>query len=109
MGEHSMGGWWYYYLIAFIIKNPSALLAILMLVVIFWKRLSCTELEDDLCIWVPVIMYLVYFSFFTHIPIGVRYILPVFPLVFLAAGCIVTNFVLNKKVWKLVVTVLDTQ
>ena len=106
MGEHSMTGWWYYYLIAFIIKNPSALLAILMLAVIFWKRFSCTELEDDLCIWVPMIMYLVYFSFFTHIPIGVRYILPVFPLVFLAAGRLVTNFVLNKKKWKLVVTAL---
>jgi hypothetical protein len=106
MGEHSMEGWWNYYLIAFIIKNPLALLIILILTITFWKRISCTELEDDLCIWVPVVMYLIYFSFFTHIPIGVRYILPVFPMIFLAAGSLVTNPIINKKTGKLVVTIL---
>lgn len=106
MGEHSMGGWWNYYLIAFIIKNPLSLLAILILTITFWKRGSCTKPEDDLCIWVPVIVYLFYFSFLTHIPIGVRYILPVFPLIFLAAGSLANNLFPGKKIWKLAVPVL---
>jgi hypothetical protein len=106
MGEHSMEGWWNYYLIAFIIKNPLALLLILILTITFWKRNSHTEIEDHLCIWVPMIMYLIYFSFFTDIPIGVRYILPVFPLIFIAAGSLVTNPIINKKTGKLVVTIL---
>jgi len=106
MGEHSLDGWWNYYLIAFIIKNPSALLIILILTVILWKKSPRTERENDLCIWVPVIMYFFYFSFFTHIPIGVRYILPIFPLIFLAAGSFVNNLILNKKKWRLILPIL---
>ena len=106
MGEHSKVGWWYYYLIAFIIKNPLALLIILTLTVILWKRISCTKLEEDLCIWVPVIMFLLYFSFFTHIPIGVRYVLPVFPLLFLSAGNLISEFLINKKIWRFILPAL---
>jgi len=97
MGEHSLKGWWYYYIIAFTVKNPLAFLVILPITVAIWMKKSVAKIEDSLCIWAPVIVYLFYFSFFTHIPIGVRFLLPVFPLLFLAAGNIAnTNFLKNK-------------
>jgi len=88
MGEHSLTGWWYYYIIAFIIKNPLSLLMMLMLTIFVWVKgkTDRPDLETSLCIWIPLIGFFVYFSFFTHIPIGVRFLLPIFPLLFLAAG-----------------------
>jgi hypothetical protein len=106
IGEHSLDGWWYYYLIAFMIKNPLALLVILLLTIVFWKKNICTRLEDDLCIWVPVIVFFFYFSFFTHTPIGIRFLLPVFPLFFIAAGSLISNSYLRKKPWKIAVPIL---
>jgi hypothetical protein len=104
MGQHSLNGWWYYYIVAFVIKNPPSLLAILLLTMFFWKKASGIKLIDSLCIWVPMVMYLIYFSFFTHIPIGIRYILPIFPLIFLAAGSLVHNF--KSKKWKTVTFII---
>ena len=88
MGEHSLTGWWYYYIIAFIIKNPLSLLMMLMLTIFVWVKgkTDRPDLETSLCIWIPIIGFFVYFSFFTHIQIGIRFLLPVFPLLFLAAG-----------------------
>jgi len=106
MGEHSLDGWWYYYLIAFLIKNPLAFLIILILTVILWGKTACIKLEDSLCIWVPVIIFLSYFSFFTHIPIGVRFLLPVFPLIFVSAGSLLNKRLLDKKKWKTIIAIL---
>lgn len=108
MGEHSLTGWWYYYIIAFVIKNPVALSGILILTIISWikKAEHRTDLETTLCIWVPVIGFFVYFSFFTHTPIGIRLILPVFPLLFLAAGHFGHEFLMKNRWSKIVVIVL---
>ncbi|MDB9822138.1 glycosyltransferase family 39 protein [Deltaproteobacteria bacterium] len=106
MGEHSLEGWWYYYIIAFIVKNPLAFFLILIIAIITWIKKGGTELEDGLCLWIPVIGFFLYFSSFTHIPIGVRFLLPVFPLLFLAAGNIVNAKFLKNKTGKIIISVL---
>ncbi|UCD34003.1 MAG: hypothetical protein JSV38_12275 [Desulfobacterales bacterium] len=108
MGEHSLMGWWYYYIIAFVVKNPVTLSGILFLTVIFWLRgaLKRFNLETTLCVWVPVIAFFVYFSFFTHTPVGIRLILPVFPILFLAAGHLGHEFLLKSRLSKIMVIVL---
>ncbi|MFX1297383.1 MAG: ArnT family glycosyltransferase, partial [Promethearchaeota archaeon] len=63
MGEHSLKGWWYYYIIAFMVKNPLVFLLILPMTMAIWMKKSIAKIEDSLCIWIPVIMYLLYFSF----------------------------------------------
>jgi len=85
MGEYDMEGWWYYYFVALWVKNPEILWVVFFLSAIFWIR-KTPDFEAALCIWVPMIVFVFYFSFFTRIPIGVRFLLPVFPLFFLAAG-----------------------
>jgi len=90
MGEHSLNGWWFYYLIAFLIKNPFALLILIIITVFVWWRESEIRpgIEASLCIWLPIISFFLYFSLFTYIQIGIRWLLPIFPLIFLLCGTI---------------------
>ena len=106
MGEHSLDGWWYYYIIAFAVKNPLSLLLILVISMVFWMRGGYKRPEDILCVWIPIISFFFYFSFFTHIPIGVRFLLPLFPLLFLAAGTIVHARFMKYKAWKTIIIIL---
>jgi len=108
MGEHSLKGWWYYYIIAFFVKNPESLLIILLLTAVAWmgNKKDRPDKTTILCIWVPTISYFIYFSFFTHIPIGIRYILPIFPLLFLAAGYLLNDFMLEQKSIKVLLAIL---
>jgi 4-amino-4-deoxy-L-arabinose transferase-like glycosyltransferase len=91
MGELSRDGWWYYVLAALMLKMPLPLLLCFALGI--WKigtkaiRRSITV--DDLVIWLPVAAFLVFFSV-SQRSIGLRYVLPIYPFVFvLAAGAVV--------------------
>lgn len=108
LGEHSLKGWWYYYIIAFFIKNPEPLFIIFLLSAVIWignKRKNPDKITV-FCIWVPFMSYLLYFSFFTHIPIGIRYILPMFPFLFLASGYLFNEFTLAHKGIKAMLIIL---
>ena len=104
MGEHSLRGWWYYYFIAFFVKNPLPLLLIILFTIYVWarERANRPRLETGLCIWVPVIVFFAYFSFFTHIPIGIRWLLPTFPFLFLAAGSLANANLMRTRGAKVV-------
>jgi hypothetical protein len=108
MGEHSLSGWWYYYPISLIVKNPEPFLIIFLLALVAWI-VNKKERPDNvtiLCIWLPVIAYFIYFSFFAHIPIGIRYILPVFPLLFLACGYLFNEYMFAQKSIKVMLSIL---
>jgi hypothetical protein len=108
MGEHSLSGWWYYYIIAFLVKNPVSLLIILCLAIIalFEIKIVKKDITTFLCIGLPTISYFIYFSFFTNIPIGIRYLLPVFPFLFLASGYLLNESVIKFKSMQLVLAFL---
>lgn len=110
MGEWSLEGWWYYYIIAFVVKNPLALLVIVLLTIVSWcwGKSDKSDFEAGLCIWIPVFAFLFYFSFFTNIPIGIRFLLPLFPLIFLAAGRLCQTSVINRKWARVVMVVVVT-
>jgi len=107
IGEHSLKGWWYYYIIAFFVKNPESLFIILLLTIVVWigNKKERPDRITTLCIWIPMILYFIYFSFFTHIAIGIRYILPAFPLLFLAAGYLFNELLLAQKSMKIILAV----
>jgi 4-amino-4-deoxy-L-arabinose transferase-like glycosyltransferase len=77
MGEHSMNGWWYYYIIAFIVKSPISLLLVLIISIVYYIKNRSKRPEDLLCLWIPVVAFFFYFSFLTHIPIGIRFLLKI--------------------------------
>jgi len=99
MGEHSLTGWWYYYIVSFLVKNPVPFLIMLAMTIIACMEIkeARTDTVSFLCIWVPAIAYFFYFSFFTHSPIGIRYLLPIFPFLFLASGFLFHQAIIKFK------------
>ena len=79
-GKHSTTGWWYYYLFVFLIKTPIPFLIFLLFTLLFFKRIRHRLAVFECFLIIPILSFVVYFSFFSHLNIGLRYILPVFPL-----------------------------
>jgi len=85
MGELSKTGWWYYFVIAFLIKVPVAVQLILLasVVSLWWRR---SPWLDEAWLIVPPIVFLGFFSFIGRVNIGLRYILPGFPFLWVFAS-----------------------
>jgi hypothetical protein len=83
-------GWWYYYLCTLLYKVPEGtwLLVILSLLLLLRRR-SREAWADETCLGTVPVVVLSSMSFLTDINIGLRYILPIAPYVFIAAGKVV--------------------
>jgi hypothetical protein len=108
MGERSTEGWWYYYLVAFLVKNPVALFVVLTIAALCWclARKARPDLVTTLCIWTPVVVLFFYFSFFTNIPIGIRFLLPLLPLLFMASAILCVSKLMTRWPGRLLITIL---
>jgi hypothetical protein len=86
MGEWSRQGWKYYYFVAFAVKNtpPFVLLSVLSLVFIMVGRSGLNRVAAC-AIVVPTIFFFVV-TVGDKAQAGIRYFLPVYPLLFTAAG-----------------------
>jgi Dolichyl-phosphate-mannose-protein mannosyltransferase len=90
-GELRRGGWWYYYLATLAYKVPEgtwALVALSGFVLIASKRSRAPWADEVTILAVPVAV-LAAMSFLTDICLGLRYILPIFPYVFITVGKVV--------------------
>jgi len=84
-GQFEPGGWWYYFLAAFLIKTPlPALLALLAAVATLRRYRAACPLDEAFLI-VPVVVYVVATSALAD-DLGVRYLLPIYPLLFVFAS-----------------------
>ncbi len=81
LGRISDDGWWYYFLVVGLLKTPLGTLGILTL-------RACRRIRDGLSpyLLVPATAFFLFFSFFSSVQIGIRYLLPALPLAFLWAG-----------------------
>jgi hypothetical protein len=79
MGEHTTAGWWYYFPVTFALKTPLPLIVLLLV------ALARRPGRLDLFIWIPVIVF-AGFALTTRVNIGHRYLLPLAPFLFVAAG-----------------------
>jgi len=106
LGMHSKSGWWYYYLIAFMLKTPIPLLILLVSGLLFyWKRIVHISV-DLLFLLVPVAAYFIFFSI-NHQSIGLRYILPVYPFLFILAGTAVGQVkIVRGRIWRYLTVVV---
>ncbi len=90
MGELSSAGWWYYVYAAFLLKTPIPLLLAfgVALALVLLKAVRRAITLDDLILWLPIVAFFAFFSVEVR-SIGLRYVLPVYPFVFvLAAGAV---------------------
>jgi len=82
LGEWSRSGWWYYDLVALAAKTPVPVLILLM--VCPWLLRSWGSARDEwLTLLIPVGTLLFFMLFFNRLNIGVRYLLPIFPFLYL--------------------------
>ena len=87
MGMYSSEGWWYYYPLAFLLKTPLPLLILLVL-----SLRSCKKHPrsiDHAFLAVPVAVFFLFFSI-KLLCVGLRYVLPVYPFLFVLAGMAVS-------------------
>ncbi len=98
LGRHSQHGWWYYFPVAFAVKTPGAvlILATLSLVAAVWlRRRTAADAKGRSSApalrWLGLIVpAAVYFGamMMSSIALGVRYILPVYPFVFILIAAV---------------------
>ena len=84
-GRVSDTGWWYYFPVVFLIKTPISTLVLLFggtLLALFKRKVF---MGDDSFMLAPVVVYLL-IAMTSHLNIGLRHILPIYPFVLLIAG-----------------------
>jgi hypothetical protein len=90
-GALSQKSWWYYYLVALVYKVPEGtwLLVVTSLILVAASRRARAHWFDELCVLSTPAVLIFVISVFTNISIGLRYVLPIFPYLFIAAGRLV--------------------
>ena len=86
MGNYSTGGWWYYFPIAFLLKTPIPLLIFLVVAFLF---LSFRKEKAEYFLLIPIGI-IVSTALLSHLNIGIRHILPVYPFLIVLASSITT-------------------
>jgi len=95
MGEYSGHGWWYYFLMAFLIKTPIPVLYLFLGALLFLVRYK-NKASTVIFLIVPV-MLLFFVSTRQHINIGLRHILPIYPLIYVLIGGLININISRKR------------
>jgi Dolichyl-phosphate-mannose-protein mannosyltransferase len=94
-GTFTEGGAWYFFPATFLLKVTAPFLILIGLrAVTFFRRLKL-EWKDSLFLIVPSAIYFALVSAFAN-PIGVRYLLPTFPLLMIFSSGLVNQFARHK-------------
>jgi Dolichyl-phosphate-mannose-protein mannosyltransferase len=91
LGVHNDVGWWYYFPVAFALKTsiPFLVLSIAALVWALYRLIAARECVFAF-ILAPLGIYLA-ISLTSHINIGIRHLLPVYPFLFIASGALLAR------------------
>jgi len=101
-GQVSPTGWWYFYWAAFLIKTPLPFL-LCIAASVGMRRLSIARNEDEGFLLLSILPMLIFFSLPTKINIGIRYILPLLPLLAILAG---KTARVESRAWRRVLAIL---
>ena len=101
-GQLRRGGWWYYYVATLAYKVPEGTWALVLLsgFVLVASNRSRTAWADEASVLAIPVGLLAAMSFLTDICLGIRYVLPIFPYVFVATGKVVPWAASLNGPWK---------
>lgn len=85
MGEFDVRGWWHYFAVAAFFKTTLPVIALSLGALCLSVVRPDSEWMDDVFILLPMGVYFVFVSLMAD-NIGVRYVLPLYPLAFIIAG-----------------------
>ena len=86
LGEWSQQGWWYYYPVVLFLKSPLAFSALLITAVIVFLKHRAQTRPLEWATWACTALYLLA-AMTSKVNIGVRHLLPMFPLLTVGIGC----------------------
>jgi hypothetical protein len=91
LGQYGTQGWWYYFPVAFALKTSLPFL-IIALAALAWTLWRLARKRDRRVLWllIPMAIYAA-LSMSSHINIGIRHFLPVYPFLFIAAGALLDH------------------
>jgi 4-amino-4-deoxy-L-arabinose transferase-like glycosyltransferase len=96
MGEYSTTGWWYYFIMAFLVKTPIATMVFLVIALILYVRKILERAWiNEMFLLIPAAAIFCFFSV-EHQSMGLRYILPIYPFLFVFASSAAQFFLSNK-------------
>lgn len=84
-GKYSDTGWWWYFPAGFLVKTPVGMILLAGAGVLQVLRRSFRQRTKEFFLLIPLITYWV-LAVGSHMNIGVRHILPVYPLMIVLAG-----------------------
>ena len=90
-GQLAQKSWWYYYLLSLVYKVPEGTWLLVLAsaaVLVVSPRSRASGFDEFAVLLVPAVVLFV-MSIFTNINLGLRYVLPVFPFLFISAGKLV--------------------
>jgi 4-amino-4-deoxy-L-arabinose transferase-like glycosyltransferase len=86
LGEVSRTGFWHYFLVAVALKTPLASLLLIAAALALTPRWLAKRPLEEAALLVPAAVVLAFFSFACTAQLGIRYVLPMFPFLFVATG-----------------------
>ncbi len=109
-GEMRSSGWWYYYLLTLVYKVPEGTWLLVLLSVPALANLirSRAALADEIALATVPLVILLSISFLTDINLGLRYILPIAPYVFISSGKVVPWLMSLALPWRRVMGTIVT-
>ena len=106
MGKYSTTGWWYYFFVAFLVKTPIATMIFLAVsLVLFVGKILKGAWINEMFLLIPAATIFCFFSV-NHQSIGLRYILPIYPFLFVFASRAAQSFLSNKALTGLTVAAI---
>src|SRR5213594_1377946 len=103
-GELKPGGWWYYFLVAFAFKATLPVVVFVVVTAVEATR-GFVDRWGEMILLVSIALFLVATTIVAG-QVGVRYILPVFPLVFIWVSRLVPKFVTARSGTAVIVALL---
>ncbi len=82
-------GWWYYFPVAFLLKSTLGFLGLLAVGLYTIRRRSMGLRSNEMFLLIPALYLFLFFSLFFNTQIGLRFLLPIYPLLFVFVGGLV--------------------
>jgi len=106
MQQFSRQGWWYYYLLAFVIKTTLPALILSALSLFFIKKQGKLDIRNEIFLLLPILFFFLVLSVFKSVNIGLRYILPIYPFLYIFISGLSVQRLSRKRLGRIAIVIL---
>jgi 4-amino-4-deoxy-L-arabinose transferase-like glycosyltransferase len=100
LGEYSNQGWWYFYPLTVLLKTSLPVLVLFPTACIILAKKWRENVSKLVYLLIPIFAFMLFFSFSGY-SVGLRYVLPIYPFIFVALGAITINLPKRKYLYSI--------